>query len=160
MITNYCESMATNIFPNYHPCGKRPHSGFSPSGQASAHALCSGRIRQGHHWPAPAIPPSGESRQSYTSRTIEINAFWLETVVFRKQLRVQCVKTANNLLMWGRYPPINTSLHSLIHDQVLVQMKQFYAIVLTSLTTLLSTGHCSTCCIAVLGSLQCDPLKH
>jgi hypothetical protein len=56
---------------------------------------------------APAMP--GPRTKLRTGRTIEIIARIWESVVFREQLRVQCVETTNNLLMWGRYPHIDTS---------------------------------------------------
>jgi hypothetical protein len=55
---------------------------------------------------------SSPRKKLRASRTIEIIACSWESVVFREQLRVQCVKTTNNLLMWGRYPHSDTSPHT------------------------------------------------
>jgi hypothetical protein len=57
---------------------------------------------------APVTP--GPRTELRASRTIESIACSWGTAVFR-ELRVQCVNTANNLLMWGRYPHIDTFPH-------------------------------------------------
>jgi hypothetical protein len=67
---------------------------------------------------------SSPRKKLRASRTIEIIAYSWESVLFRELLRVQCVKTINNLLMWGRYPHIDTSPHKCLCIHATIRRKQ------------------------------------
>jgi hypothetical protein len=87
--------------------GKCQHSGSSPRSYASAHAATGNPAEvasAGQQWPHLATV-----RTRHETRPVSLSIRRVQFIVGCVPTNNQCKTTTNNLLMWGRYPSIDTS---------------------------------------------------